>query len=76
MLVLYGTRGMLGMRRPQRRRPALAQIGEIGFARLDAIGQLRAQTSRRTTSTSIGMPTLRLERMVELTETRPTLSAS
>src|SRR6266550_3426976 len=32
-----------------------------------------SQTSRRAINTSIGRPTLRFERMVESTETRPTL---
>src|SRR5690242_7695463 len=40
-LVLIGHPRDAGMGGAQRRRPALAQVGEIGFAGLDAIGQLR-----------------------------------
>src|SRR5215467_12079607 len=74
--VLYGGRGILAWAA----RSAADQRSRRSW-KYGSPGSIRklssaSQTSRRAINTSIGRPTLRFERMVESTETSPTLSAS
>ncbi len=60
----------------ERGAPAFAEVVEIGLARLDPVQHLVGEASRWIVTRSIGMPTPRLDRMVESIEIRPSFMAS
>ncbi len=64
------------MRGPQRGRPSLAQVVEIGSPASIRRLSSGSAASRLITSRSIGRPTPRLDRIVESIEISPILRAS